>query len=474
MKPLRTDEVRGLFVGLDHEVPLLDGRKRPYVNLDNAATTPPLRAVLDHIVACAEWYSSVHRGTGFKSQISTEAFRQAHEEVLRFVGADPAYHTAVFCANATDGINRLSHRFPQREGEVILLSVMEHHSNMLPWRFRGAVDHVRCEPGMGTLDLQDLEDKLCRHSGRVPLVAVTGASNVTGRAPPLGRVARMAHEHGALLLVDASQLIAHRPIVMGGGSDPERIDFLAFSGHKVYAPFGSGALIGPRAFFAQGRPGLLGGGAVKLVTLDDVEWAEVPEKEEAGTPNLLGICALVASLRTLSALRMERIAARERELTNLALERFAGVGGLHVYGGNGNGEYGDRVGIIPFQLEGFRHAHLAAVLAYEWGIGVRNGCFCAQPYVADLLGVAPEESRAYIAAARGGHLHEHPGFVRASLALYNAEQEIEYLAEALASIGRDGCRGEYVLDEHTGEYRPRGMHPPSCFDLPEPVLNLPG
>ncbi|MFH0944445.1 MAG: aminotransferase class V-fold PLP-dependent enzyme [Planctomycetota bacterium] len=453
--PLLSRDLREMFVGLDYEVPLLDGSRRRYVNLDNAATTPPLKSVLDCVNASAEWYSSVHRGTGFKSRVSTETFQRAHEKVLRFVGADPSYHSVVFCANATDGINRLSHRFLLHEEDVILVTVMEHHSNMLPWRCQGTVDYVRSDLSTGMLDLDDLEAKLLQYAGRVRLVAVTGASNVTGMAPPLKTVARLAHRHGAFLLVDASQKVAHRPIEMGQGNDPERIDFLAFSGHKMYAPFGSGALIGPRSFFEKGRPGIVGGGAVKSVTLDDVEWADVPDREEAGSPNLLGICALVEAMRALENLRMERIVAYEHVLTRKAIDRLSDIAGLTIFGAGG--DCADRVGIIPFQLDAFDDALVAAVLSHEWGIGVRNGCFCAQPYVARLLGVSAEETRRHLVAARNGTELPHRGFVRISLALYNTEEEVEYLARAIESIVANGVRREYRQDRRTGEYLPVGV-----------------
>jgi cysteine desulfurase/selenocysteine lyase len=289
-----------LFAGTECEIPLLNGQRRPYVNLDNAATTSPLQAVVDHVAGCADWYSSVHRGAGFKSLFSTHAHHRCRERVARFVGADPDYHAVIFCGNTTDAINRLCNSFSSQKKPLILTTVMEHHSNMLPWRYRGRVEHVKVKLPNGELDLEHLEEQLIRHHGEVCLVAVTGASNITGLIPPLKQIARMSHEHGALLLVDAAQLIAHRPIEMGRADDPERIDFLAFSGHKMYAPFGSGALVAPRDFFTDGPPGLMGGGAVDLVTLNDVLWAPLPDKEEAGTPNLIGICAMAKAMDVLA------------------------------------------------------------------------------------------------------------------------------------------------------------------------------
>jgi cysteine desulfurase/selenocysteine lyase len=454
---LSATDVRELFVGLDIEVPLLDGRRCRYVNLDNAATTPPLRAVVEHVNQWVKWYSSVHRGTGFKSLLSTHAYNRCREKVGAFVGIDPSYHTVIFCGNTTDAINRLCCRFPLEEGEVVLTTVMEHHSNLLPWRFHGQVDYVRAKLPSGMLDIDHLQQKLHEYDGKVRLVAVTGASNITGLIPPLKQIARLAHEHGAMLLVDASQLIAHRRIVMGSADDPERIDFLAFSGHKLYAPFGSGGLIGPRDFFKKGRPGLIGGGAVDLVSLSHVEWTEVPEKEEAGTPNLIGICAMVKAMETLEDLGMENIAAHEQELTEKIYKQLEQFRGIRIYGSCDPMNGGERLGVIPIQSDKYNHALLGAILGYEWGIGVRNGCFCAHAYVEHLLEIDDEEIRRHLANIRRGDQSSLPGFVRISLGLYNTEEEIEYLAEALHSILNHGPKGRYYVNKETGEYIPQGF-----------------
>lgn len=448
---------RDLFVGLDRDVPLLGGGRHVYVNLDNAATTPPFRAVVEHLVECSEWYSSVHRGTGFKSLLSTHAFGRAREAVAAFVGADPGHHAVVFCSNTTDAINRLCQRFSLGSGELFLTTVVEHHSNLLPWRFQGQVDYVQAKWPCGMIDVEHLRRKLREHGGRVRLVAVSGASNVTGLVPPLGEIARCCHEHGAMLLADVSQLIAHRPFRMGSADDPERIDFVAFSGHKMYAPFGSGALIGPRRFFEQGRPGLVGGGAVNLVTLDDIEWAPVPDKEEAGTPNLLGICAMVHAMAMLSTIGMDAITGHEQELTLRALKVLRQVPGIRIFGGCEVVNITQRLGVIPIQSEAHDHALLAAILGYEWGIGVRNGCFCAHPYITHLLGITREDLQRYMANLRAGNTQLLPGFVRLSLGLYNTAEEIDYLGTALSTLMRDGPRGTYRYDPRTEGYQPEGF-----------------
>ncbi len=453
------NDFQKLFVGLDHAVPLLDGTRHTYVNLDNAATTPPFRAVADQVTACSEWYSSVHRGTGFKSLLSTEAYRQARQTVADFVGADPDYHTLIFCSNATDAVNRICQRFAMQPGDLFLTTVVEHHSNLLPWRCKGPVDYVQAKWPCGMIDLDHLGYKLREHCGRVRLVAISGASNVTGLMPPLKTIARMVHEQGGLLLVDGSQLIAHRPIEMGRADDPERIDFLVFSGHKAYAPYGSGGLIGPKSFFASGRPAQVGGGTVKLVTLDDIEWSDVPDKHEAGTPNLIGVCAMAKAMQTLREIGFNAITAHEQALTGYAFDNLQAIPGIRIYGGCQEANIAARLGVIPILADAYDHALLSAILGYEWGIGVRNGCFCAHPYITHLLGITAEERQRHLESIRSGATGSMlPGFVRISLGLSNTAAEIDYLAHALSSIVREGPRGDYQFDAAGKCYAPAGFH----------------
>jgi len=447
-------DVRDLFSGLEQEVPLLDGRWKRYVNFDNAATTPPFKAVIDCANQAFNWYSSVHRGMGFKSQLSTRLYEHCRDLVLRFVYADPSHHTLIFCSNTTDAINRLCCSLSRNEGEVVLTTVMEHHSNLLPWRFSGRIDYVNIHPLDGSLDIEHLESKLREHAGKVKLVAVTGASNVTGFISPIREIAAITHHYGARLLVDAAQLIAHRPVSMGTPKDPECIDFLVFSGHKMYAPFGSGVLIGPRECFTKDVPFPPGGGSVDLVTMNEIVWASVPEKYEAGTPNLIGVIALSKAVQTLQSLGMENIAEHERELTGKALRLLSRIQGIKISGNMDPALSRDRVGVISFISQHVDHALLAAVLSYEYGIGVRTGCFCAHLYVAELLGLGGGKMAPYITQIRRGNYQHLPGLIRLSLGLYNTAEEIEYFAEAVEKIVTYGSQGRYSFDKRTHLYVP--------------------
>ena len=452
---IRIENAREFVVGVECQVPLVDGRQVRYTNFDNAATTPPFTLVLDCSRRFFEWYASVHRGSGFKSQLSTHVYEKCREIVAGFARADLAHHTVIFTQNATHALNKLAMRVCVSHDHMVLTTLMEHHSNMLPWRQLGcSLDYAGVAAADGSLDLADLERKIQAHSGRLCLVAVTGASNVTGNLPPIRRIARLAHEHGAMIAVDATQLVPHRPFKMGAPDDPERIDFVAFSAHKMYAPFGNGALIGPRWVFEKGAPDAVGGGTVDAVTMDDIHWAPPPMKEEAGTPNAPGAIALASAIRVLERIGMENVAEHERELTRRALSKLARLDGLTLYGLKDPNVTQDRLGVIAFNADNLGHGELAAILGHEWGIGVRNGCFCAQPYVRELLGVSDDEMADVVQRLATGDHATVPGMVRASFGLYNTIDEVDRFVEAVERILADGAGATYVLDEEYRDYVP--------------------
>lgn len=452
-------DMRPRIVGLDREVPLLDGRRVPYVNLDNAASTPPLVDVVQAVESFMPYYSSVHRGTGFKSRLSTVAYDQAHEIIGRFVGADLSSNTVIFGKNTTEAINKLAYRLPLGPESVVLTTQLEHHSNDLPWRPRAHVVHVHALPD-GRLDEEDFDRQLARYTGRVALVAITGASNVSGFIQPIHRLARKAHAAGARILVDVAQLAPHRRVDMRPDDDPEHLDFVTLSAHKMYAPFGTGALVGPKEVFLHEAPEYRGGGTVDVVTLDEVHWAGVPDREEAGSPNVVGAVAMAVAARTLMEVGMEAIAAHEEQLIAYTLERLGDLPGIHLYGETDPARAREKVGVIPFNVEGLSHFLTAAILGYEGGIGVRSGCFCAHPYVVHLLRLDEEESHRWRDQLLQGDKSNMPGMVRASFGCYNNTDDVDRLVEMLQRIVRRDYRGDYALDRASGEYRPRNFHEP--------------
>jgi selenocysteine lyase/cysteine desulfurase len=427
---------RGEVVGIDERVPLLDGGCVTYTNLDNAATTPPLRSVVDAVGDLLPLYASVHRGTGYKSRVTTDAYERARHAVGTFVGADPELDVVVFGRHTTDALNLAARSLTMPPGTVVLTTMLEHHSNDLPWRARARVVHVGARPD-GTLDEDDLDRLLARHAGRIALLAVTGASNVTGVVPPVHALAERVHAAGGRILVDAAQLAAHRPIDMGAHDDPGHLDFVALSGHKMYAPFGTGALIGRRDGFGR-RPDHPGGGTVRAVTVDDVLWADLPDREEGGSPNVVGAVALAAAVARLAEVGLDRIAAHERQLTADALARLAAVPGLTLHGPHGDRAAATKVGVVPFTLDGIDSGVVAAALGYEHGIGVRSGCFCAQPYIAHLLGLRPSDMVG--AAADGGVA----GMVRISFGAYSDSHDVDRVVDAVEQVAAGAVRGAYV------------------------------
>lgn len=451
-------DIRDQIVGLNVAAPLLDGSLSRTINFDNAASTPALRPVLAMVNEFMPWYSSVHRGTGFKSRVATHAYEDAREVVGSFFGARPDQHVVILGKNSTEAINKLARRIPLRPGDVVLCSLMEHHSNDLPWRAVAEVAHIRVD-ALGRLDEEHYAALLRRYAGRVRLVAISGGSNVTGAIAPIHWLAEQAHAAGAEIFVDCAQLAPHRAIDIGPLDDPAHLDYVAISGHKMYAPFGSGALVGRRDTFMQGTPDYVGGGTVETVTADAVTWAAPPDRDEAGSPNVVGAVALAAAIEALDAIGMAAIAAHEAELTAHALRRLAAVPGLRLYGDPDPARAAGRLGVIPFALAGCPHVLVAAILSAEFGIAVRNGSFCAQPYLRELLGLSDQELARAHAELHDGDRRNLPGLVRASFGMYNTIAEVDALADALALIARGDYRGVYEQDRTSGDYRPRDWSP---------------
>ncbi len=452
----------GVVTGSDARVPVLGGGERRYVPFDNAASTPPFARVLDAIGGMAAWYGSVHRGAGFKSRISSDAYDSARQDVQRFVGADSSRSVVLFGRNTTEALNHVAASYRFEPGAVVLVSGMEHHSNDLPWRNVARVVHVAVDAS-GRVDERDLRARLREYGRRVALFAVSGASNVTGIVNPVHRWARWLHESGARIAVDAAQLAPHRQINVGDPDDPEHLDIVAFSAHKMYAPFGIGVLVAPAALFDPDRPYQSGGGTVETVDPDAVAWTELPDREEAGTPNVLGAVALGAAMRIYGEIGWSRIIEHERALASRARLEIGAIPGVTLYGDAEPADADDRLGVIPFNVAGLPHALVAEILADEWGIGTRSGCFCAHPYVKRLLGLSPlAEAQAQLRILRGDR-SDAPGMVRASIGLQNTEDDVDMLVTALAEIAAGRFRRGYVLDPVAGSW----THPELPTAIPQ-------
>lgn len=380
---------------------------RPLVYLDNAATTQKPREVVEAILN--EYYSvnaNVHRGVHFLSQQATELHEQARERVARFVGARSS-REIVFTRGTTESLNLVASSFGEacmKAGDEVILSTMEHHSNIVPWQMlrdrKGIVIKVIPINEAGELDLKAYEELF---TPRTRLVSVTHVSNVLGTVNPVKELTAVAHAHDVPILVDGAQSVPHFPV------DVTNIgcDFLTFSGHKVYGPTGIGVLYGREDWLDRLPPYQGGGEMIAHVTFAQTTYEQLPYKFEAGTPDYVGSNALAVALDYVSRLGMEHIAAHERELTAYAMERLGAIPGLRVYG-----QAREKDAVVAFNIEGIHHLDMGTLLD-RLGIAVRTGHHCAQPLM-ERYGVE--------------------GMVRASFGLYNTLQEIDTLAEGIERI----------------------------------------
>jgi len=423
--------LRKLVIGVNAKVTLASGEYVNEINFDNAATTPPFVSVMREINHFAPWYSSIHRGAGYKSKLSSDLYEQGRDIIKKFVHADHSRDIVIYTKNTTESINMLAYRLSQQDTQQIVLSTdMEHLANDLPWRDKFQVKYVRIDE-YGKLSLLDLEKKLQKYAGKVKLVTVTGASNVTGYINPIHSIAKLTHQYGAQILVDGAQLVAHAPIDMKPYDSMEHIDYLVFSAHKMYAPFGVGVLIGDKRAFEKGHPIYQGGGDVRLVSHQFIEWDSPPAKDEAGTPNVIGVAALITAIEMLDSIGMNVVHEYENHLINYAIEGLKNIPDIKLYSHCAQQE--ERVSLISFAIQGMNHNVVAEILSREGGIAVRNGLFCAHPYVEKLLHLRIED----LEYLHNNHNIPIPGLVRISFGLYNNCNEIDILLELLYTIVRN-------------------------------------
>jgi cysteine desulfurase/selenocysteine lyase len=444
------------FAGVDLPVPVYGGATTTGINFDNAASTPPLNRVRDMVTSFSDLYSSVHRGTGYKSRLSTEAYEQARELVSRFLGVDQKEQVVIFVKGTTDALNRIAAEEARLDGRQVLVTEMEHHADLLPWRHRSGHMMVGLSDE-GHIDLEAIEHALRTSEGKISLVAVCGASNVTGFVSPIHEVAELAHRYGARVSVDAAQLAPHHRIDVRTADDPGHLDFVSLSGHKMYAPYGAGVLVAPRDFFA-GAPEVMGGGAISIVTWDDTVWADLPDREEAGSPNVIGAVALGVAIETLLELGFDAMLDHEVELGRMLIDGLGEIPGVTVLGGIEPDSSSARLALASFLVDGLHHGLVAAALSHEWGIAVRHGCFCANPYVFHLLHMSKDEVVAVEGEVTAGRRKALPGAVRASLAPYNTTAEIDRFLDAVRQVARGRIKASYE-QAADGTYAPSGGWP---------------
>ena len=391
------------------EFPILSAlvRGKPLVYLDNGASAQKPEAVIDQIKKTYETeYANVHRGVHFMSQKATDAMEAARVKVQAFLNAAEEKEI-IFVRGATEGINLVASSWGRsnlQEGDEIVLSVLEHHSNIVPWQIiaeqTGAVIKVVPIDDAGTFLLDEYEKLL---SPRTKMVAVTHVSNALGTVVPVADVIRIAHENGAVVLLDGCQAVPHTPV------DVQALDadFYVFSGHKLYGPSGIGVLYGKAALLNAMPPYQGGGEMIDRVTFEKTTYAELPFKFEAGTPHIAGIIALGAAIDYLNGIGFDAIAAHEHDLLEYAMERLSGMNSINIVG---TAEH--KAAILSFNIRDIHPHDVGTILDYD-GIAVRTGHHCAQP-VMDRFDVAAT--------------------VRASFGLYNTREEVDALVDGINRV----------------------------------------
>lgn len=467
------------FLGTQRQDPVLtpvDGElsTAPRIYLDSGATTLMPRLVIDGARdyaerACANSHSQAHRA----ARDTTKAIDDSRAAMGRLVGADPTEDIVLFTANGATGATNFLARalFPPEmrsvlkrfngappaelvsalrdgfdevaqeifdqmmERPLVVTTEIEHHSNFLPWVAAVGHENIRvvpCDRVTGALDMDALHEVFEKEGHRIRLVATIGASNVTGVFLPVHDIAKLAHSHGAQILVDGAQWVPHAKVDMHPADPAAAIDYLALSGHKLYAPGSRGALIGKLSGLLKARCVTdVGGGAVEFVSIDDFMLkADVTDREEAGTPNIPGSIAMGLVAEVLERIDMDLVQQHEQARLRLLMQELTSIEGVTVVGDN-DVDKTPRAGVVAFAAFGLDHRLVAHYLNDFHNIAVRDGCFCAQPYVQALLNVDDDFATRVRAEMIAGDRTKLPGLVRASLGIYNTDADVKALGTAL-------------------------------------------
>ncbi len=407
------------LAGDELEVPCADGGQRRYLSFDAAAATGALPSVLDAVQAFVPWYASAQGAAGYKSQASAISYECARLAALAFADRGSASDDVVlFCPNATEAIRHLADRLRLSRDDVVITTAAEHHANVLPWSGAAHCRYVECGKD-GTFDTEDVVAALSQRP-RPALLAITGASGITGWLPPLRDIIDAAHRCGVPVLADVAQLAPHHPL-------PADADFLVWSAHKMYAPFGAGVLIGPRRVLAESG------------------------RAADGSPNVIGAVALQAAMDTLRGVGWPAITAHERRLAASMRRGLAAIPGVRLLG---PGADAPTLPVATFTVAGVPHALVAARLAAEYAIGVGHSRFGADPYLIRLLGLTSEEARQQRGQTRRGDRRAVPGAVRASAGINITGDDVRRLLAAVADVAAGAPPVPYRQDPSTGDYFP--------------------
>jgi cysteine desulfurase / selenocysteine lyase len=400
-----TEKIRDDFPILNR---MVQGKKLVY--LDNAATTQKPTQVLSVLQEYYEKHNAnIHRGVHQLSQEATDLYEESHKKVGKFVNARHPFEETVFVRNATEGANIVAYSWAMhnlKEGDEILSTVMEHHANIVPWQFlkeKGITVRYADITSGGLLDMEDLKSKI---SKKTKLVTCVHASNVVGTINDVKEIGKLAHDNGSLFMVDAAQSVPHMTV----DSRAINSDFMIFSGHKMLAPTGTGALIAKKELLEKMHPFLGGGDMIKEVTLEGSTYSDLPFKFEAGTPDIGGGIAFGAAVDYLKKQGMDNVRKHESDLLKYGLKELENIDNIEMYGPS---DPGKRSGLISFNLKGIHPHDVAGILDNEFGVAIRSGTHCAMPLTRRLGQTSTN---------------------RASFYIYNTKEEIDTLVEGIQKV----------------------------------------
>jgi len=394
----------------NREITLLKNRDINLINtnicFDNAASTELYRESINYLNELIKIYHGIHRGNGIKSKISSEMYDDSRNIVKKFVDSPDDFY-CIYTKNTTESLNLLSYLIKHTTNKrIVCVSEMEHHSNILSWSSDFDIIYIRVKDD-GNLDINHFKDILYNNHNDIAIISLTGCSNVTGLIPPLKEICQLAHSYNLKVSIDGAQLIPHCKISMKDIG----IDFLSFSAHKIYCPFGIGCLIGHKDIFdSKTIPLLKGGGQIKIVTKDDVLWKTGPEKFEAGSQNVIGSILLGYILNNIKL-------RDETKLTEYLIDSMLHIKQVHIIG-----TLNRIIPLISFTVDNIESELVSKILDDKYNISTRCGCFCAQIYVRKLLGLNDNYSIQDIS------------LVRISLGMYNTKNEIDYFLKSLREI----------------------------------------
>ena len=439
------NKIKDDFIGLNTKYTLANNEISPRIYLDSTASTLMMGVAHRASTQFLKHYSNTHSLLHFSAKVSTQTYNWIHKKILGFVKADPDEYTCFFMGSGvTSGMNKIAKTLnrlrPDRD--MVLISMMEHHSNDLPHRKHGGkVLHIPLETNelmAGKINLEILEKYLEKFSERINYVSVTGLSNVTGIINPINEIAKIVHKYDVYLIVDAAQMAAHVPIQMSGFDNKAMdIDVLLFSGHKTYAPGSPGVIIARKSFLSAIEPEEVGGGMVDKVYLDNYfVTKKFPDRVEAGTPNILGAITLGASIHVLDSIGMDKILEEDCNLIQYAMNKMSTYKDVYIYG-DIDTKVCPRAGTIAFNILGMDHGLVAAILNDYFNIAVRNECFCAHPYVEQMLHKTHKKELDQCESKDdqiSWKIEPWMGMVRASFGLYNNRKDVNILITAIDNI----------------------------------------